>query len=318
MRKSKNPKTLADLNEIALFAAVAGARSFSGAAKRLGVPVSTVSRKVSQLEARLGVALLVRTTRQVRTTEAGAQYLEDCERLIAGFEAAEESVSETSMIPKGRLRVTAPTDFGANRHFADLLKRFVDRYPEVAIELVLENRRVDLVAEQVDVAIRAGKLGDSSLIAKRLGKTRMQIMASAAFLERFGPIKSVDDLSKLPCIRMSTHADHSQWILQSATSRRTMRVSGPISANSMGAMTQLAAAGIGLAVLPNYRSDALIERLIVVLPEWSAGDAPVHIVYPARRLVPARLTAFVNFFVGEVEAGRLPPFFEAQPPSPKR
>lgn len=308
MKQLKKPNSRADLNQVALFAAVAEARSFTGAARKLGIPISTISRKVSQLEERLGIALLVRTTRHVRTTEVGDRYLAECERLLVGLEAAEASVVENASAPKGRLRLTAPADFGANQYFVDVLRRFLDRYPDVEIECLFDNRRLDLIEERIDIAIRAGQLDDSNFIAKKLGKTVMRVMASQDFLDRNGPIKHPTDIEKLPCLRLSNQVHHSKWTLTGPGGQYALQVRGHITANSMGAMARLAAAGLGLAVLPDFRIDPAVEQLKLVLPDWNAGDSHINIVYPARRLVPARLTAFVTFLIAEVEAGRLPPF----------
>jgi DNA-binding transcriptional LysR family regulator len=311
MKQSRRPPVPAgrpDLNEIAVFSAVAAARSFSGAAQRLGMPVSTVSRKVAQLEARLGVALLTRTTRQVRVTEAGQAYFAECERLLAGFRVAEAVVSEAASEPRGLLRVTAPADMGSNGAFVDFVARFLARHPGVELELVLENRFVDLVTEQVDVAVRAGPLTDSSLIAKRIGRTSMRLMASPGFLERHGPIDDVAQLARLPCLRLSPRAEHGRWTLHGPRGKRVVAVRGPVIAGSINALSRLAAAGLGIAALPDFSQDPSTAGLRVVLPEWTAGESPAHIVYAARRLVPAKLTAFVDALVADVEKGLVPPF----------
>ena len=291
-----------------MFAAVAEARSFTGAARKLGIPVSTVSRKVAQLEERLGITLLIRTTRQVRTTEIGDRYLAECERLLIGLEAAEAAVIETASTPTGCLRLTAPIDFGANQHFMELLKCFHRLYPDVQIECLFDNKRLDLVEERIDVAIRVGPMDDSDFVAKKIGKSVMRLRASAEFLERHGPVKSVRDLEKLPFLRLSTQPHHSQWTLSGPRGQHLLQVDGPLTANSIGAIARLAALGLGIAVLPDFRSEPTVENLEVVLSEWTAGEAPINIVYPTRRLVPARLTAFVNYLMTEVDAGHLPPF----------
>jgi DNA-binding transcriptional LysR family regulator len=308
MKKSQKSNHRADLNEVAMFAAVAEARSFTGAARKLGIPISTVSRKVSQLEDRLGITLLIRTTRHVRTTEIGDRYLAECERLLVGLEAAEASVIETATIPSGCLRLTAPTDFGANQHFMELLNRILQLYPDIKIECLFDNKRLDLAEDRIDIAIRAGRMDDSDFVAKKLGQSVMRLMASPEFLERNGPINSISEIEKLPFVRLSTAPQHSKWTLTGPSGQHLLQVDGPITANSIGGIARLAALGLGVAVLPDFRSEPSTEKLKVVLPEWTAGDTPMHIVYPTRRLVPARLTAFVNYLIDEVDAGRLPPF----------
>ena len=189
-----------DLNEIQVFVKVAQTGSFTQAAKQLQMPNSTVSARVSSLEKRLGVTLIQRTTRKLNLTPAGRSYYENCQKGLEQIVGAENEVTAGQGEPSGRLRITTPANV-ASTLMPDILTRFLQQYPKVELELILVDRRVDLVAEGVDLAIRAGELKDSSLIAKKLGVSYFATFASPAYLKKFGVPKEPKEISQFQCIQ---------------------------------------------------------------------------------------------------------------------
>ncbi|HUH02971.1 MAG TPA: LysR family transcriptional regulator, partial [Kofleriaceae bacterium] len=186
-----------DLNEILIFTRVVQAGSFTGAARSLEMPKSTVSRKVSELEERLGARLLQRTTRKLSLTDVGRTYFEHAARVVAEVEEAEQAVTRMQEAPRGLLRVTTPLNFG---YLGPMVASFLDRYPEVQVEIVCADRVVDLVHEGFDVAVRAGELGDSTSIARNLGALESFVIASPAFLARHGAPEQPRDLERFDCV----------------------------------------------------------------------------------------------------------------------
>jgi DNA-binding transcriptional LysR family regulator len=261
-----------DLNEILVFSKVVQTGSFTQASKLLNMPKSTVSAKVSSLEKRLGVTLLKRTTRKLHVTEAAMTQNE----------------------PQGRLRITAPVDF-SSPGFRELMREFLKRHPKVEVELLLTDRMVDLVAEGVDVALRAGPLEDSTLIAKKLGTSRFVPLASPDYLKKSGKITHPRDLAKHECLLFSAEDDPSLWALHRGSERVSVRVSGRIYANNLNMLREFAVSGLGIALIPTtFCQQEIQKRLLVpVLPDWASSVAAIHIVYPAQRFAPRHLQAFI-------------------------
>ena len=189
-----------ELDGIAVFVKVVQAGSFSRAAKLLGMPNTTVSAKVAQLERRLGVTLIQRTTRKLHITQSGEAYFKKCVHALDEIQAAETEVSATQGEPKGVLRITSAVDVGHSL-LPSLVQSYLKKYPQMTVDLIITNRVVDLVAEGVDLGLRAGALKDSSLIAKKLISTKMGLWASPAFLKKCGPIHHPRDVDRLECIR---------------------------------------------------------------------------------------------------------------------
>jgi len=287
-----------DLNEVAVFVKVAQLGGFSAAARALALPVSTVSTRVARLEKRLGVTLLQRTTRRLRLTEAGAQYFR---RAAAGLEhvaEAEAAVSVAAGEAKGRLRVTAPADLG-DTLLAGLIVAMRTAYPQIDIELVLTDRYLDLVAEGLDAAIRAGALEDSPLIAKKAGIACWAPFASPDYLASAPPLSQPPDLRRHRCVQFAP-LGREAWTLYAANGGMTVPMSGHVLVNDLGLARALAQAGEGVALLPTYGAGSGGEagRLVRVLPDWHARADPVHIVYPRQRFMPLRLRVFVDVAAG--------------------
>lgn len=290
------------------FITVAELASFSQAARRLGLSKSLVSRHVSGLEAELGVLLLTRTTRRLALTEAGRAYAERCQRILADLEEADQAIGNLQAAPRGRLKVTAPMSFGA-LHLAPVLPAFTERYPDIQLDLALSDRMVDLIEEGFDLALRAGRMGDSSLIAKRLCPIRRLACASPAYLERYGVPATPADLSDHLCLSHSELAV-SEWRFLDAQQRPlTPEVRGPVRINNGEAMRQLALAGVGIVYLPTFfiGPDIRAGRLIPLLKAFTPQDSALYAVYPHARHLSPKVRVFVDFLAQSFPS---PPYWD--------
>ncbi len=285
------------LGAMAVFARVVEMESFSGAARDLGLSKSADSKRVGRLEDRMGLRLLNRTTRRLSLTEAGAAFYQGCRRVVAEAEAAERAVTRLARAPRGRLRVNAPMSFGV-RHLAPALPDFMARYPELTVDLALNDRVVDLVEEGFDLAIRIARLADSSLIARRLAPNRLVLCAAPAYLERHGAPRAVADLKGHECLLYSYLAAGGVWRLCGPGGERRLRVTGRLRINNGDALLAAALGGFGVALLPCFicGQDLRAGRLIHVLPEWSGpADTAIAAVYPASRNLSPKVRVFVDF-----------------------
>lgn len=283
-----------DLNELRVFAKVVQAGSFTAAGAALRMPKSTVSRKVSELEKRVGAQLLQRTTRKLRLTEVGRAYFERAARAVAEAEEAERVVTRMQSAPHGLLRVTAPLNFQV---LGPLCSEFLARYPEVRLELVCTDRPVDLVAEGFDVAVRAGQLADSALIARRLGSIQRVVVASPRYLQAHGVPRRPAELAQHACLVFSGGREGNSWVLQSGGRSLTVAVSARMSVNDFDLLQAAALAGAGVAMLGLHTcvEDLAAGRLQRVLPGWNSPSAPLQAVYPASRHLAPKVSAFVDF-----------------------
>jgi DNA-binding transcriptional LysR family regulator len=282
-----------DLNELLVFARVVEAGSFSEAARRLDMPKSSVSKKVSDLEARLGTRLLQRTTRRLALTDAGRIYFERSARIISAVEEAEDAVAELQESPRGRLRVTVPQSLGM---LGPVVARFLADHPEVQLEVICTDRRVDLVRDGFDLGVRAGPLHDSSLIAKRLGTMKRVLVASPAYVRMRGRPRSADDLAQHACITFGGGATPNVWSLQFEEQRRDVRVEPRLAVNDFEMMLDAARADAGIAWVPDFLAAQEIRarRLLNVLPQWCSIDIPVHAVYPTSRHLSPKVVRFIE------------------------
>ena len=282
-----------DLNAASVFAKVVSTGSFTRAARELGMPKSTVSRKVAELEERLGARLLQRTTRKLNLTEVGRTFYRHAARAVSEIETAEQAVMALEQAPRGRLRVSAPPDL---EFLGPICAEFLRDHPEVHLELVGTDRIVDLVEEAYDVAIRAGPLVDSSLRARRLMSWEGFLVASPRYLEQRGAPTVPEQLVTHDCIAFGTGSDRIEWTLRSGRKTASVQVLGRFVTNDFRAMGDALAAGVGIAVMPAFRctAEVLAGRLSRVLPEWSAPEESLHAVYPSHRQVSPKVTAFVE------------------------
>jgi len=287
---------LMDLNSILVFNRVVRAGSFSAAARELRMPKSTVSSKVAELERHLGVTLLIRTTRKLSLTDAGQSYFEVSARSIDELVQAEAGAAQTQKEPTGLLRVTATVEMGSTV-IAELTAEFLKKFPKVQVELVLTDRVVDLVAEGIDVGIRAGELEDSSLIAKKIGMSVFHVFASASYLKKSSQISHPKDLEKHSCLRFTAVGDGKVWELRKEGRSVRVNVQGGFSANNLDALVTLTSAGHGVALLPSFlcREDSRKGKLVQVLPDWIGDQDPMHLVYPSQRFISPKTKAFTDF-----------------------
>lgn len=283
-----------DFNEAAVFVKVVDAGSFSAAARLLGLPTSTVSTRVARLEKRLGVTLLQRTTRRLHLTDTGELYYQHASTGLGHLLDAEAAVTESAGEPKGLLRVTAPADVG-DRILADIINQLRRYCPKVSVDMVLMDRYVDLVAEGIDVAIRTGKLKDSTLIAKNVGIARWVPFASPDYLKSAPPLDSPQALRHHCCLQF-TPLGRETWTLNGKISAVIIPMSGQVMVNDVRVIHSMVLAGEGVALLPVYlcRSECVDGRLVRILPEWHAHADQIHIVYPRQRFMPPKLRVFVD------------------------
>lgn len=282
-----------DLNEILVFAKVVQAGSFIGAARELDMPKSTVSRKVSELEARLGARLLQRTTRKLSLTDVGQAYFRHAERVVAEAEDAERAVTQLHDVPRGRLRVTTPLNFG---FIAPVVASFLKRYPLVQLEIVSTDRVVDLVAESFDVAVRAGRLADSTAIARDLGKLKSYVVASPTFLKKHGTPKDPQDLARFDCLVFGAGTERATWNLTREGKSVAVKMTPRITVNDFDFLEEAALAHLGLALLPVFRCIDLLrdKRLKHVLSAWCSSEIPLHALYPSTRHLSPSVKAFLD------------------------
>ena len=283
-----------DLNEIYVFAQVVRAGSFVRAARKLGMPKSTVSRKVVDLEARLGARLLERTTRSLRLTDTGRAYFAHAERILVELEEADAAVTQLQAAPRGPLRVSAPLNFA---QLGPIGERFLARYPEVQLEIACTDRIVDLIAEGFDLALRVGRLADSTLIARPLAMMRNVLVASPSVLDQFGAPSTPEQLASWPCIAFGGAAERASWELLGAGGRTaTVRITPRFIVNDFDVLSSAAISGLGVALLPVQRcvEDLRVGRLCRVLPDWSSIERPLQAVYPSGRHLSAKMTAFLD------------------------
>ncbi|MFL1466683.1 LysR substrate-binding domain-containing protein [Marinobacter sp. DUT-3] len=275
------------------FVAVAETESFTRAAKRLGVSTAQVSRQVAALEARLSTRLFYRTTRRVSATEAGQIYYQHCRQVLDALEQAERSITNMQLVPRGRLRLTAPVTYG-EKSIAPLVNDFVLRYPELDVEMNLTNQTLDLVAEGYDLAVRLGKLEDSSLMARRLASRTLYVCASPAYLSVHGTPHSLSELEHHNCLQ----GNLDYWRFQEAGKPRNIRVSGNVRCDSGRALLDAALKGIGIVQLPDYYVQPALDSgaLIPLLTHYREDDDGIWAVYPHNRHLSPKVRMLLDYF----------------------
>ncbi|MEM7648048.1 MAG: LysR family transcriptional regulator [Cyanobacteria bacterium P01_A01_bin.70] len=290
-----------DVSTLQLFVEVVRQGSFAAVARDRRLDPSSVSRAIANLEKELGVRLLQRTTRQLSPTEAGLTYFERVEPLVEELHQALAVTTDMSQQPKGQLRVTASVSFGLTC-IVPLLPQFEAQYPDLTVDLLLTDAVVDLLAERVDLAVRLGRLADSTLMAQRLMPTRYSVCASPAYLSRAAPLRQPQDVEHHDCLRFPLAGFRSRWRFQDHDGGLTeVAVSGRTVISSAIALQQCAIAGMGLALLPHWLIDADIQRgdLVRVLPEYAVTatdfNTAAWLVYPSRSYVPRKVRVFINF-----------------------
>jgi DNA-binding transcriptional LysR family regulator len=286
------------LDDLDVLVRVVEHKSISAAARRLGVPKSTVSRAVARLEDSLGVRLLQRTTRALAPTDAGQRLYDDVLPHVEALRGAAACVTSAEGTPRGLLRVTAPNDL-ASLLLADLIARFVQRYPEITVELVLTPRTLDLIGENIDVALRAGNLRDSTLVARKLRETEIQLFASPVYLARRGTPRTLEELATHDCVLFRAQNGRTRWSLDSKTGKSSVEVTGRVSSDDFAFLLAATVAGAGIALLPRFTAEPEVRagRLARVLPSHAARGGAVYLVHASAKHVPRKVAVFRDFVV---------------------
>jgi len=290
------------LSDIAIFIQVINSGSFTAAADRLELSRSVISKYISRLEEHLGVRLLNRTTRRLHLTEAGQIFFDRCQQSLDEIEAAKLEISELQREPRGRLRLSVPMSFGI-LHVAPLLKEFQVRYPDVSIDMNLEDRQLNLVEEGYDMAIRIAELPDSSLVARRLGPCHHVLCASPDYLQEHGTPQTPDDLGTHRALTYGYHDTPREWKMLGTNGQyKSVRVNSCIHMNNSSALKAAALEGAGIVLCPTFiaGTDIKADRLKVVLPRYQLLEISIYAVYPQRRHLSPKVRAFTDFIAGHI------------------
>ncbi len=291
------------LESMKYFIAAVEAGSFSAAGRQLNVPLPTVSRKVGDLEAHLNTQLLVRSTRKLALTEAGTSYLAACKRILDQIDEAESQAAGEHSVPRGCLTITAPIAFG--RHYVvPVVAAFLAKYPKINVSLTLSDQTLDLVAQQIDLAIRTGMLPDSTLVATKLGEIRRVVCGSPAYFSEHGTPKTLEDLAEHMCITYTALASGMAWVFDPRDGRpsRAVRPLCRLKINTAEAAIDVAISGIGIT---NVNSDQIVKpvsggKLSLILEDFEPEPIPIHIVHARQTLLPLKIRLFIDFAVSQL------------------
>ncbi len=287
------------LTEMEAFANVVDQGGFTDAARKMGISKSAVSKHVSSLEARLGARLLNRTTRRVSPTEIGLAYYDRARRVLNDAGEADALVTSMQSAPSGLLRISVATDFGVN-HLSPVLSEFLNDFPDITVNMVLNNRFVELISEGFDMALRIGELEDSTLRARKLSETTKRMIASPEYLEKFGRPQKIDDLNSHKLLHYSNQSSGNMWKLTAPSGeKRQVRTAGWLSVNDGQSLLNAAISGLGIAYLPSYLySQAMAEGLVEdVMPNLPRETQGIYAVYPPGRFTQPKVRAFIDFLV---------------------
>lgn len=283
---------MADWEGINEFVAVVEAESFTGAATKLNTSVANISRRVNALEQRLGSKLFVRTTRKVSVTEAGATYYHHCKPLVEGLGLAELAINQLHSSPQGKIKVTAPVTFG-EQVLAPLMHEFLLEYPQIELDLVLSNQQLDLVQEGFDLAIRLGRLQDSSMMARKLRDRNVYVCASPSYIEKHGEPHTLSELKRHQCLRGSTK----YWRFDDSGSERLIHVDGRLQCNSGYSLMDAALKGLGIVQLPDYYVQPYLEsgELIELLTAYRGDKEGIWALYPQNRMLTSKVRTLIDY-----------------------
>jgi DNA-binding transcriptional LysR family regulator len=293
-------------DDLILFATIVEQESLVRAAEHLGMPKATVSRRLTNLEAALGQRLLLRTTRRLTLTDFGQEFLDHCRRVAEEVATVQDFVRSQDVQPRGRLRVSMPGDY-AKQHFSRAIATFIETYPEIQLDLDLSSRRVDLIGERYDLAVRMGELeNDSSLVARKIDEQRFSLYASPIYLALHPAPKHPDDLEHHASVRLlSARGSAVPWKLIRGKEVWEGVPPGRLTLNSPDMIQQLLLDGAGIGALPDLfaEEDVRRKRLIQVLPKWCLPVIPAWAVMPMRRYLPAKTRAFLDHIERFMEKG---------------
>lgn len=281
---------------MSLLVAVIDAGSFSSAARKLGVPLPTISRKVADLEAHLKARLLHRTTRKLSLTDAGVAYVDACRRILEQVGEAERAAAGEHASPRGELVITAPVNFG-RLHVVPVVAEFLAEYPEININLVLTDRVVHLMDEHADVAVRIGELPDSTLVATRVGTVRRVVCGSPAYLKAHGAPAAPRDLAAHQCVTFEVMASMRAWVFGTGRREIAVPVQSRLTVNTAEAAIAAATLGVGLIRVLSYQVNDAVRsgRLVIVLEAFESSPLRVSLVHKGKAPLPLKLRAFLDF-----------------------
>lgn len=286
------------LEAMSILVAVSEAGSLSAAGRRLDIPLPTVSRKVTELEAHLNARLLIRSTRQLTLTDAGTAYVSACKRILEQVGDAERAAAGEYSAPRGDLVVTAPIVFG-RLHVLPAVDEFLAAFPEINVRLTLSDRNVHLIDDHVDLAVRIGALADSTMVATRLGTVRRVVCASPDYLASHGIPKTPDDLSALSCVTFDGLTSSTAWSFGSPASgpQRVVSVRSRLAVNTAEAAIDAAIAGVGVTRVLSYQVFAAVAegKLQIVLADYEPEPLPISLVHIGQGLLPLKTRAFLDF-----------------------
>ncbi len=287
------------LTEMEAFATVVDQGGFTDAAKKMGISKSAVSKHISSLEARLGARLLNRTTRRVSPTEIGLAYYDRARRVLSDAGEADALVASMQSAPAGLLRLSVATDFGVN-HLSPILGDFLQQFPDITVNMVLNNRYVELISEGFDMAIRMGDLEDSSLRARKQTETQMRMIAAPSYFEKHGRPTRLDDLNSHKLLHYSNQASGNAWkITAPSGEERQIRSAGWLSVNDGQSLLNACIAGLGIAYLPSFLYANAMEQgqVVDVMPDLPVERTGIYAVYPPGRFTQPKVRAFIDFLV---------------------
>jgi DNA-binding transcriptional LysR family regulator len=285
------------LTEMEAFATVVDQGGFTDAARKMGISKSAVSKHVSALEARLGARLLNRTTRRVSPTEIGLAYYDRARRVLNDAGEADALVTSMQTAPSGLLRISVATDFGVN-HLSPVLGDFLGEYPDITVNMVLNNRYVELISEGFDMAVRIGELEDSTLRARKLTETTKRMIASPAYFDQYGRPEKIDDLNDHKLLHYSNQANSAVWKLTAPSGeKRQVRTAGWLTVNDGQSLLNACIGGLGIAYLPSFLyADAMRKGLVQeAIPDLPVETQGIFAVYPQGHFTQPKVRAFVDF-----------------------
>lgn len=291
------------LHLMTVFSTVAEEQGFSAAARRLNMSPPAVTRAIAALEDELGIKLLIRTTRHVRVTEAGARYLEDTQRILLAVEQANEAAVGINATPKGHLTVTAPVLFG-QKYVMPGVVEYLNTHPETQVSAVFVDRVVNLLEEGFDVGIRIGQLPDSTMQAKTVGKVHLVLVASADYLAKYGIPKTPEELSQHTLIASSAGNMNYDWQFGGVSTKKAIRIKPRLTVTSNQAAIDAASAGLGIARLISYQvADELNSgKLSTVLSDYQLPAIPVHIIHREGRMASSKVRSFIDLMSHRLQA----------------
>ncbi len=295
------------LTRVKVYVNVVETGSFTAASERMGISRAAASQYVAQLEDHLGGRLLNRTTRHISTTESGLMYYERCKEILHLLEEADDMVSGLSGIPKGTLRISAPSVF-AESHIVPIISDFTKKYPEVKVELMVSDRNVDLVYEGYDLAIRATKIEDSELIARRLASCKHVLIASPDFLKTRPPILTPEDLKQQDCLLYS-YTTGAIWPIFKDGKDYSFKVSPLMTSNNPHVLLEAAINGMGISLMPTFiASDAIRQgKLHTILDDYESLQLDIYAIYTSRHFLPAKIKTFVDYLKAKITD---PPYWD--------